>query len=290
MNNKTNVPTWSKLESEITDWLNVNNTNPNAGFEQCGGSDSTVSDIQIMTDNKPTGKFIEVKSANAQAGQFVLFPNTATRTFEYSTKNHSDYNNPINGLVVSEILDFMDENFDSYANAGTKGKEIVFPTLSVEDNSRFFALWIVDYYSNTKHAEWLATKDANNNIILLPFSKLADYFTVSACYRVKKSGSSSVKSSCKTLENVKQAIISLNPNNVPEFTIVDNSLYAKFETIPKNIGNTDYHLAIKGDWGTLFEVRKLSKTFNSNVIFSLKLKPLSKEQIEATSEYLNQLV
>ena len=283
-------PTWAKLETEVTEWLNSINSDSNISFQQCGGSDSTVSDIQIMVDNKPTGKFIEVKSANAQAGQFVLFPNMTTRTFEYSTKNHSDYNNPINGLVVSEILDFMDENFDSYANAGTKGIEIMFPELSAEDNSRFFALWVADYYSNVKHAEWLTTKDSNNNIILLPFSKLADYFTVSACYRVKKSGSSSVKSSCKTLENVKQAIISLNPDNVPKFTIVDNKLYAKFETIPQNLGNADYHLAIKGGFGTLFEVRKLSKTFNSNVIFSLKLKQLSSEQIGATKEYLSQLV
>lgn len=283
-------PTWAKLETEVAEWLNNKVSDPNVSFQQCGGSDSTVSDIQIMVNNKPTGKFIEVKSANAQAGQFVLFPNTATRTFEYSTKNHSDYNNPINGLVVSEILDFMDENFDSYANAGTKGVEIMFPKLSAEDNSRFLALWIADYYSNVKHAEWLTTKDSNNNIILLPFSKLAEYFDVTACYRVKKSGSSSVKGSCKTLETVKQAIINLNPDNVPKFTIVNNKLYAKFETIPKNLGNADYHLAIKGDWGTLFEVRKLSKTFNSNVIFSLKLKALSKEQIEATREYLAQLV
>lgn len=282
--------TWAKLETEVTEWLNSENSDSNISFQQCGGSDSTVSDIQIMVDNKPTNKFIEVKSANAQAGQFVLFPNTATRTFEYSTKNHSDYNNPINGLVVSEILDFMDENFDSYANAGTKGVEIMFPKLSAEDNSRFLALWIADYYSNVKHAEWLTTKDSNNNIILLPFSKLAEYFNVTACYRVKKSGSSSVKNSCKTLENVKQSIISLNPDNMPEFTIVNNKLYAKFETIPQNLGNADYHLAIKGDWGTLFEVRKLSKTFNSNVIFSLRLKQLSKEQIEATKEYLSQLV
>lgn len=285
-----NEPSWTKLESEVAEWLNSKVSDSNVSFQQCGGSNSTVSDIQIMTNNKFTGRFIEVKSANAQAGQFVLFPNMTTRTFEYSTKNHSDYNNPINGLVVSEILDFMDENFDSYANAGTKGKEIVFPKLSAEDNSRFFALWISDYYSNVKHAEWLTTKDSNNNIILLPFSKLAEYFDVTACYRVKKSGSSSVKSSCKTLENVKQAIINLNPDNVPEFTIVNNKLYAKFETIPQNLGNADYHLAIKGDWGTLFEVRKLSKTFNSNVIFSLKLKQLSKEQIEATKEYLSQLV
>lgn len=285
-----NEPSWAKLESEVAEWLNSKVSDSNVSFQQCGGSNSTVSDIQIMANNKPTGKFIEVKSANAQAGQFVLFPNMATRTFEYSTKNHSDYNNPINGLVVSEILDFMDENFDSYANAGTKGKEIMFPNLSAEDNSRFFALWIADYYSNVKHAEWVATKDSNNNIILLPFNKLAEYFDVTACYRVKKSGSSSVKNSCKTLETVKQAIISLNPDNVPEFTIVDNKLYAKFETIPQNLGNADYHLAIKGEWGTLFEVRKLSKTFNSNVIFSLKLKQLSNEQIEATKEYLSQLV
>lgn len=285
-----NEPSWAKLESEVAEWLNSKVSDSNVSFQQCGGSNSTVSDIQIITNNKFTGRFIEVKSANAQAGQFVLFPNMTTRTFEYSTKNHSDYNNPINELVVSEILDFMDENFGSYANAGTKGVEIVFPELSAEDNSRFFALWISDYYSNVKHAEWLATKDSNNNIILLPFSKLAEYFDVTACYRVKKSGSSSVKSSCKTLETVKQAIISLNPDNVPEFTIVDNKLYAKFETIPQNLGNADYHLAIKGEWGTLFEVRKLSKTFNSNVIFSLKLKQLSNEQIEATKEYLSQLV
>lgn len=283
-------PTWARLETEVTEWLNSVNSDSNISFQQCGGSDSTVSDIQIMVNNKPTGKFIEVKSANSQAGQFVLFPNMTTRTFEYSTKNHSDYNNPINGLVVSEILDFMDENFDSYANAGTKGKEILFSNIGAEDTSRFFALWIADYYSNVKHAEWLATKDSNNNIILLPFSKLAEYFNVTACYRVKKSGSSSVKGSCKTLETVKQAIINLNPDNVPKFTIVNNKLYVKFETIPKNLGNADYHLAIKGDWGTLFEVRKLSKTFNSNVIFSLKLKALSKEQIEATREYLAQLV
>lgn len=285
-----NEPSWAKLESEVAEWLNSKVSDSNVSFQQCGGSNSTVSDIQIMTNNKFTGRFIEVKSANAQAGQFVLFPNMTTRTFEYSTKNHSDYNNPVNSLVVSEILDFMDENFDSYANAGTKGKEIVFPKLSAEDNSRFFALWISDYYSNVKHAEWLATKDSNNNIILLPFSKLAEYFDVTACYRVKKSGSSSVKNSCKTLETVKQAIISLNPDNVPEFTIVDNKLYAKFETIPQKLGNVDYHLAIKGEWRTLFEVRKLSKTFNSNVIFSLKLKQLSNEQIEATKEYLSQLV
>lgn len=74
----------------------------------------------------------------------------------------------------------MNNLFDEYLEAGTKGKEIVF-----DNCNNVFSTWIIDYYKN-KGVKYFIT----NNYIILPIERFSDYFNVSAKYRVKRSGSS----------------------------------------------------------------------------------------------------
>ena len=59
-----------------------------------------------------------------------------TQTFQYSKQNTDSINSS-----AQMIMEYMNQKFDDYRNAGTAGKEIVMP-----GGQEIFAAWIVEHY------------------------------------------------------------------------------------------------------------------------------------------------
>ena len=244
---------WSDFETQCLKYL-YENFNKYAEFEAMGGADSTVSDIKVITK---TGKefFIEVKHTPAQCGQFVLIPNDETRTFEFSNRNASELT-----PAAEEIIQNMNHDYLKYKNAGTAGQNIDF-----KDSDKVFIRWIVEYYKNKK-TEYIIT----NNYTLFHIKDIANYFNIECQYRIKKSGSSSIGLTHK--ESVVKSIDKMKLNNY-RYTYNNGNLMVfttdKVDKMTFDINGNSYMFSKRND---CYEIRKLSNTRNSNVIFSVYLK------------------
>lgn len=244
--------TWQDFEIECANFLNAT-YGTKAKFINQGGSNSRLPDI-IAETVKGLSFGMEAKYTPAQCGQFVLFPNILTRTFDYSHSNYTSQNS-----YTQKIINHMNQYFNEYQESGTKGKEIIF-----ENCQQIFSNWVIAYYKN-KNTKYFIT----NNFIIFPVEQFHKYFNITATYRVKRSGSSSVsKSNLKVIANY----INLN-FDVSSIMTEGTKL---FVTANKNIHDTrfvygkyEYMFSIRDD---KYEIRKLSNTFNANVIFSINLK------------------
>lgn len=225
-------------------------------FQHTGGPNSNVPDIRAIPYHG--GKFyIEVKEKEAQCGQFVLIPNAESRTFLYSKENKERPN-----IHSRRIIKCMNEFFDDYANAGTAGEVI---NLGSEGQD-VFGNWIVNKYAE-QGVRLIITED----FLIFPLERFKNYFTISATYRAKRSGSSHV---AKSRIEIVRSYLS-HKFGVSSF-VVEGKEGLYFKSVPNTIckrftiGGREYLLP---DRDGLCEVRQLSNTYNSNVIFSISLKP-----------------
>lgn len=240
---------WENFEIACVNYLRENFGDV-AEFEECGGSDSTTPDILVKCAKGPRF-YIEVKKSPAQSGQFVLLPNNERKVFEYSTQNNSKVNT-FSQLTISH----MNNDFDAYREAGTKGKAI--PITAGDD---VFSKWIKEYYGN-KGVKFFIT----NNFNIIPIGNIERYFDIKATYRVKKSGSSAVGE-----RNIIEIIsfIKSNYSNVR----ISRDRGKIFATMSADLHNAKFILCGKeymfSKRGEEYEIRKLSNTRNANVIFSI---------------------
>ena len=243
---------WQDFESSCTDFLN-DTFGEYASFIQEGGSDSTIPDIKVITRR---GVFyIDVKHCPAQCGQFVLLPNIATGSFEYSPLNVNRINDS-----ARRIMEYMNEDFDEFREAGTAGKDI-----DMINGSEIFADWIIQTYKN-KGAEFFIT----NNYKIVRVDDFSECFNVSAKYRIKRSGSSSVgKSRISTISRyLKDEFDSITSIRAQGDKLFVNST-RNMHGIRFVYGGYEYMISQRDD---AYEIRKLSNTYNANVIFSIQLK------------------
>lgn len=225
-----------------------------AQFAHKGKSDSTVPDIEVTTSIGNTF-FVEAKQSPAQSGQFVLLPDISTQTFKYSAQNTI-----LENEHSQRIREYMNRFFDTYKEAGTQGVQINFP--NCED---VFFNWIIDKYQQSG-VEFIITNDYK----MIKLENIPKYFDVAATYRVKRSGSSDAGK--KNIPKLKE-IISEN-YSINGFEEEGTKLFVSSSSDLDNQrfyhNNYEFMLSKRN---SLFEVRKLSNTFNANVIFSLTLKP-----------------
>jgi hypothetical protein len=253
---------WEDFEVECTDYLNKR-FGAYARFIHQGGADSTVPDILVET-NSGHSFYIDAKHSPAQCGQFVLLPDLETQTFEYSRLNV----NRINGYAEL-IMNHMNADFDAFREAGTAGKDI-----DMQNGSDIFANWIIQVYRD-KGAEFFIT----NNYTILPIERFSDYFDVTAKYRIKRSGSGNVgKSRLSPVMNY----ISSHDYIITDSRIAGDKL---FVVSPQQLHDhrfilrgIEYMFSLRGNE---YELRKLSNTYNANVIFSIKHKASTPGMSEA---------
>lgn len=257
------MPNWEEFEKECTKYLN-NEFSDFGEFIHKGRSDSTIPDILVKTYYGKTF-YIDVKHSPAQCGQFVLLPDIKTQKFVYSHRNINE-----NNQFAEQIISFMNTEFDFFKEAGTAGKEISF-----NDCENIFSDWIKLIYSK-KNVKFFISNEYN----IIPVQNLNNFFSVSATYRVKRSGS------CTVSKNKQEKVINyINNLNFNIEEVIDNrkNIYIKsssnMDKIRFILDNYEYMFSQRDD---LYEIRQLSNTFNSNVIFSIELmndvQGLSREQ------------
>ncbi|MEI0487107.1 hypothetical protein [Brachyspira intermedia] len=236
---------WKIFEKECFNYLQ--DTYTNVKFKHIGASDSTVSDIKVIDNDF----FIEVKSAISQCGQFVVLE--YNNSFIYSNQNKTYINQ-----YSKYIINYMNKNFDVFYNAGTRGVDI-------NINKDIFVSWIIDFYK-TKNTKYFITKA--DNYIIIPLEKIYEYFDITACYRVKKSGSSN-----PSRKNIDEIVNFLKNNSIKfELEINSKKLYIITEyNFNKKININNYSYQFNNIDKNIYNVRKLSNTNNANVIFSIKL-------------------
>lgn len=243
---------WQDFEIECTDYLN-DTFGDYAAFYHEGGANSTTADIRVETKTNKVF-YIDAKHCPAQCGQFVLLPDLSTRTFTYSPLNA----NKINSYAI-EIMKFMNEDFDGFRHAGTAGKDI-----DMKNGSKIFADWITQIYKE-KGARLFIT----NGFKIVDIDDFSEYFNVSAKYRIKRSGSGNVGKSRLSV------ISAYLKDNYPCISSVKAKGDKLFVTSSVDLHDTrfvyggyEYMISARD---SIYEVRKLSNTYNANVIFSIEL-------------------
>lgn len=246
---------WKNYELECLLYLQKNFGNY-AKFELQGGSNSSISDISVTTATH--NFFIEVKSDKAQCGQFVLLPNFEKNQFEYNKKNKSSIN-----LPIKKIISFMNSNFVHFSKPSTTGIKINMP-----NGEKIFSQFIKQHYRRKNVYFFIS-----GQFQLFPLDKVEQFFSISAVYRQKKSGSR--ETSASFLNDVESAIQKHIDLNQIELGIINKRVFVSSEydinKLRFNSTHNNYMLSHKK--GNLYEVRTLSKTNNANVIFSISLKP-----------------
>ncbi len=241
---------WKEFEIKCTDYLNKM-FKSYATFKHQGEEDSTIPDILVNCNGVEF--YIEAKQSPAQCGQFVLIPNLLTKSFDFSSGNVSVLN-----AYSQRIIDYMNNSFDEYKEAGTAGKDII-----MADSQDVFSKWIIDYYTK-KGVRFFIT----NNFKIFPINEFKDYFYITAKYRVKRSGSSSVgKSRIPVIKDyiIKNIKIQDTCIDADKLFVISEESYHDMRFI---LDGTEYMFSKRDD---KYEIRKLSNTFNANVIFSIKL-------------------
>lgn len=234
-----------------------------------GGMDSTKSDIAVIK-NDCVDFYIEVKDTDAQSGQFVLYPDKETETFVFSPKNKSEQNE-----MTEIMIQYMNNDFYRFDNAGTAGE-----ALNIETS--VFSDWIVNHYTDKKVKYFISYK---NGFVICPIRKFSSYFKITAKYRIKKSGSSNPAK--RDFEAVKNEIKSLYQTAF--FSEDGSKLFATFnESVTRNrfvLGKYTYYISNRGT--NFYEIKRLSNTYNMNVIFSIQLN--KNQAIEDLTEFEDDL-
>lgn len=222
-------------------------------FYHEGGMNSTTSDIAAIKNGK-INFYIEAKDAAAQSGQFVLLPDKEREVFIFSPRNRSKPNK-----MTDIIIDYMNRDFQRFNSAGTTGQ-------SLDINTDVFANWIIEHYKNKK-VKYVISYD--RNYIIFPIRKFKQYFNIIANYRIKKSGSS--EPAKKDIPSVKQMIKTYY--TTAKFSQKEKKLFVYIsENVDKEkfvFKNYTYYLSEQNSG--YYEIRRLSNTYNMNVIFSIKL-------------------
>lgn len=232
------------LEEHLTEKFHV---------ELIGANDSTKSDILLSNKKEADSFFVEVKKIPSQTSQFVVLPDVENTRFIFSPNNKKEESS-----LHAAIISHMNKDFEGFNAAGTKGKEIF-----LEDSSVFSELIKRDY--KNKNIRFIICNKMN----ILSIDDLEKYFDIRCIYRKKRSGSNSPSklhhpAICEYLKN--ELLVS-------EMTFIKNKIYLPLNSDLKgkrfSVGENQYILSDKKE---LLEVRVLSKTNNSNVIFQLKNK------------------
>lgn len=247
------ISNWEIHERECYQYLK-NTFGQDAEFIHHGGSDSTISDIEVRPNRGPSF-WIECKSPQAQSGQFVAIPKDGK--FYFSERNKSLPE------LSTYIIGTMNRDFYRYSNAGTAG-------IRLDINSDTFAFWIKNMYKK-KGVKFFITHSTTGKYVISPLDDISRYYSLSAIFRVKKSGSSNVAKSSQ--EMVAQRIVeSLNVSaSQIEYGVkmrVDSPLIADKQKIEIN----GYVYMFSKTPDGCFVIRRLSNTNNLNVIFSVSLK------------------
>lgn len=255
--------TSTDFEKTCVEYLSKTYSSAGLSFIHSGGFDSTVPDI-VVVKNGATIANIEIKEPLAQCSQFVVFPNKKNKSFYYSTDNKPSEPSEPSKAIIEE----MNKDFDRYKKPSPKEMGL--------DTDLYYNR-VIDYYLNYKGCGYFITRESVDSgaFIILPTEKLKSYFSISACYRKKRSGShnpsidEAKRAVALLTEKIKLIIVGTNRTTVNGKTYTD--LEISNATQPLYKLEEPIRLQIKQLVARIFRLTILSFTENPNVIFSIKL-------------------
>ena len=240
---------WQRFEDDCCKHLNNTYGSARVRFIVNGGSDSTSSDIKVYING--INKFnIEVKSPDAQSGQFVVLNENGKLVF--SPRNKSDIEE------AKPFLEYMNAHYDRYATATRAGVDLDMDSDACNE-------WIINHYLQ-KNSRYMITHDGFS-FVIFPIEEYGKYFTTTCRYRIKKSGSTDIP------VGTSRSVASLF-NGTPQYMgkklyVKSSKYYAKGDRL--SLGEYNYLVSEKLSDGSLY-IRRLSNTHNANVIFVISLK------------------
>lgn len=263
---------WEVFESDCCNYLNNQFGSNSRVFQHRGGSDSTESDI-LYIKGGINQFYIEVKMKASQCGQFVLLPDFEQRKLVFSNRNKvKETENCI------QIINAMNKDFDYYSSSSLNIKQMP----DSPESAKIYSGWIKDCF-RAKNAKYIISR-SNRGFIVFPVNQLEQYFRISPVFRVKKSGSTNLPHSMQSpLEKTLQEKFGNNINL--DYSENHCFLYgASQPTFQLKIGSNVF--LFKKEEGR-HAVRKLSNTFNSNVIFTLNL--FGEQQEKDIEQFKNEI-
>lgn len=239
---------WQRFEDDCCKYLNNNYGSARVRFIVNGGSDSTSSDIKVYINGINIFN-IEVKSPDAQSGQFVVLNENGKLVF--SPRNKSDIEE------AKPFLEYMNAHYDRYATATRAGVNLDMDSAACNE-------WIINHYLQ-KNSRYMITHDGFS-FVIFPIEKYGKYFTTTCRYRIKKSGSVDVPSG--TASSIAALFNGLPRYEGKKLLVTSSKYYAKGDRL--SLGEYDYLVSEKFADGSLY-IRRLSNTHNANVIFVISL-------------------
>ncbi|WP_423800768.1 DNA (cytosine-5-)-methyltransferase [Neobacillus sp. SAB-20_R2A] len=279
---------WKDFEIDACEFLNREFSNTPIYFKLSGGSDSKEPDIKIF--NKDTNKrlnfTIEAKYVRAQSGQIVATFNGSA--FKFSKKSKTPYSS-----ISDKLINVLNMDIEKYSKV-TEGKNI-----PLDCEERLLVDWVKWYYTQ-KGSKYIISSHIpiGGPKVLFPVEKLDEFFSVSAMYRIKCSGSSNVTLSqledeeknalVKHLMNFNLDILSMKDepiNNKIKLKVIINRA-KKFKRRERYFGQNLY-ISDSGDDSTFYITRR-SSTCNANIVFSvdLKIKPNNNHGVKGLEDYI----
>lgn len=258
------IPNWKKFELNTLENLKHFETS-SLKFKNEGGSNSTEPDIKVYKNNNFL-ESLECKLSPAQGGQFVVLWNGSEFQYSSSNVNHESFE-------TIEIIKLMNEN-KSYYSKIFNPSESSSVDLCVDDT--IAAQHLINIYKAKKSNFIISSVSANStdNIKIIPIEKIKNNFNIIGKYRIKRSGSINLPikeysiAEEKFTEKYGRKILDINTINLGT-TLEKKECYFG--------DNNEYFLSVQNN--DTYKVKKLSSTFNANVIFTLSLKSSTPDSI-----------
>ncbi len=242
---------WQDFEINTTKYLNDTYGNSSLVFIHEGGFDSCKPDIYVYRDEDNIFN-IECKFKKSQSSQFVLLEDPSNKTFSFSSKNKSNEDD------AEELIIHVNQNYDYYSKKKSTNRR---------NNKLICDQDIINNYmvkNLSRKSSIIITSDFTNNFSdskPLTISKIVDIpinYNTTGTYRTKQSGTRNANNNDIRLLNL-------------ETEKINNKIFVCDPDQKLNSYQDNNVFLSKVNSDGLREVRKRSKTYNSNIIFSLSL-------------------
>tara|TARA_B110000046_G_scaffold44038_2_gene49042 strand:+ start:1786 stop:2640 length:855 start_codon:yes stop_codon:yes gene_type:complete len=256
---------WEKFEKESTLYLNNSFLDINAKFSSLGGKNSEASDILVHNENGVHKFNIEVKLSPSQSGQFVVFQENN----KYQLTKQSKLTNP----CTQDILDYLNIEGNKYLNFKSA-------TLDVNCDNYLLINWVKNHYINKKSFFIITSENLSSFKAIIPIVELENYFTVTACMRKKRSGTSHLSTKryntfikqgnlkvINHIEDINEKFVGLTKKGKRVILEIENK--NKILNKPSRYFDENLFLSpIENKLGYYY-IKQQSNTNNINIIFSL---------------------
>lgn len=206
--------------------------------------------------------WLDAKLSPAQGYQFVV--RFVDGCFQFSAENKT-----IPNKYSSKIIEHMNRNIDTYTNPGTAGYDVFC-------DEELITNWIISQ-CEAKNVKFIVTSTQLDSFkAIIPVRQIPEFFSITARYRVKRSGSRDVaikyRSSALKQLSLHLEEIGLNINN----SYVDGKrTLAHIDSQDLLVGENlyfgeNYYLSARRDNEGEYLIKQRGSTRNANIIFVLK--------------------